>query len=139
MTLRRLGDFAVMMLVFVAAGPLIGLLAAAGTSMAGLFFSRWAEFAGHFPAFMLLYGWVFAHFVGLAPAALAGAMVAAYAAWRGRVPLLAGAAAGLGSGILLNRLTPFDPKAELAPIVFVWIATHVVAAVACTRLTRRWQ
>jgi hypothetical protein len=135
----RFADLALIVVVFVAVGPLVGMLATVPMSLVGLLFSRWIEFATHFPAFMLLYGWVFAHFVGWAPAALTGVLVALYA-WRcRRVPLAVGAVAGLASSMILSRWAPFDLKAEQVPIVVIWVATHVVAAIACTRLTRRWQ
>ncbi len=91
------------MLVFVAVGPLIGLLAAA--ALAGL-----AIAVGGVPAvagihvFLLLYGWLFAHFVGLVPAAIAGAIVAALRIGEVACPCLRRRGGHCGMGLMTLRM-----------------------------------
>lgn len=143
MTWRRLGQLALIMLVFVLAGPVIGLLVAAVTS--GLAIAASGDPGGGmaFAAFLLIYGWLFAHLVGLVPAAIAGAVVAAYAWLRGRVPLAIAAAAGVaGMGQMVLRLgmpRPDWQESGMTVVAVIWLVVHVISAIACSRLTRRWQ
>ncbi len=143
MTKRRLGQLAAIVLVFVTVGPVIGLLAAA--ALAGLAIAAGGDpgGGGAFTIFLLIYGLLFAHFIGIVPAAMAGTIVAGVANWRGRVPLAFGAVAGIaGMGLMALRSGVPQPswrESSTTAVAVIWLLAHVLAALACTRLTRRWQ
>ena len=145
MTLRRFADLLLIILVFIVAGPLLGVFIAAGLSSLGLTVAGWRGFVRDLMPFLMLYGWVMGLAIGAAPAALAGAIVAGYGWWRGRVPLAVGMLAGLMSAVIFGAMlrrgaaSPEQANDGAALIALVWLAANVGAAIACTRLTRRWQ
>lgn len=128
-------DIAKIIATFLAAGPLAGLLV---FSVATALAAR-DPFVG---LFFVIYGLIFAHFVGGVPALAAGVVVAGLAWWREKaVPVWLGALAGLLSvPIIESPRTLFRPDAVSGDQVLslLIVATPVVAAVAMTRLTRRW-
>jgi hypothetical protein len=145
MTLRRLIDLLLVVLVFIVMGPLIGLFIAAAMSSLGLTVAGWRGFARDLMPFLMLYGWVMGLAIGVAPAGLAGTIVAGYAGWRGRVPLAVGMLAGLVSaaifGAMLRRsvASPEQANDGATVMAMIWLAANIGAAIACTWLTRRWQ
>lgn len=122
-------------LTFVGLGPMIGLVVVA------LGFSS-ATLSPPIFVFLLLYGVIFAHLMGALPALISGAMVAGYAGVRGRVPdwfaLLAGVAGLLGIHDVEGLLNPHDAQFGWGVTIVIPLSC-VIAAIACTRLTRRWQ
>lgn len=131
-----------MLLVYCAAGPLIGLLVfAAGVSIAMVVGGQ--PGGGWLGPFFLLYGLLFAHFVGLAWAGIAA--LAALALWRvaGAKPAWIGPAGGLVSFVLAaltgNVALPPGPASPLAGtvdnfglVIFGLMGVvHVVSASAC--------
>lgn len=146
MSWRRLGDLALIMLVFVLVGPLVGLVVTAlGIGSALAVGNGDLSGGGGITAFLLLYGFLFAHFVGVVPAIVSGLLVCAWAYSRGRVPIAVGALAGLASFALLNgsKFGPTPDPVGATSSEFTMMAVvggaHILAAVVCTRLTRRWQ
>ena len=143
MTKHRLGQLAAIVMVFVTVGPVIGLLAAAALGGLAIAAGGDPSGGGAFTVFLLIYGLLFAHFVGIVPAAIAGTIVAGIAHWRGRVPLVAGALTGIaGMALMAQRHGVPQPSwRESSPsaVAVIWLLAHVLAALACTRLTRRWQ
>ena len=72
-----------------------------------------------------------------------GVTVAGYASRYGRVTLWIGAAAGLASALLLAMVGGYGLNfngegMSDSTIRAIWLATHVVAAAACTAMTRVW-
>lgn len=132
--------------MFAILGPIIGL-AVFALGSGGLTFAVSTEGiqqsldgAASAAAIVLLYGLFFSHWVGAPAAIAAGLLVAGYSAWRGRTPLVFGALAGIvvaiGNGLLYGA-------AMLQNRNWGWVcviaAVHVLPAIVCTRLTRRWQ
>jgi hypothetical protein len=135
------------LLVFCAAGPLIGLVVfAAGTAVATVVGGQrdgvWLA------PFFLIYGLPFAHFIGIASAALA-AMTSA-GLWRitGRTPAWIGLAAGLVSFSLAavsghiqmpaRPESPAGPEFDSFGLAFsaLMALVHVVSSWACWLLSR---
>ncbi len=144
--MRRFLELALIFGVFIVVGPLVGLLifAIAGgvATIAGVVPTDLTS-ALSVTAFLLLYGTGLAHMAGLVPAGIAGFMVAGYAGCWGRVPLIAGAlagAAGMSGAYLRSGIgAMMEQTGELGSLGLLLILTHILAAVGCTMLTRRWQ
>lgn len=137
---RRLGRALAIIGTFVAAGPLIGLITfAAAIAGYGLITPKPGDYAAGAAA-VLVYGLFFAHFMGAVPAFLTGSAAAAFAAWRGIVPVWAGAlAGGAASAFILSPDTIGNPADEFASaVVWLIVATGMISGAVCTRLTRRW-
>lgn len=117
---RRLWDPLRILLVYCAAGPLIGLVvfalgislvAVAGGQRDGILLGP----------FILLYGLLFAHFVGLPSAAIAG--IGAVTFWRvaGRAPQWIGPASGAASFVIaaVSGFVPLPtaPESPIGPVI----------------------
>lgn len=141
MACQRIGRLAIVVIVFVAVGPLLGLVVfALGSGFVTVGNVRAPDASGlsdfaAVVAAMLLYGVAMAHWAGALSAAATGFLVACYAAWRGCVPLVVGGMAGLVGSIVGFA----DLLGTAVPVAGLTIAVHVLPAIACTRLTRRWQ
>lgn len=141
MNKRAMVNAASIVALFGIVGPVVGLLVfAAGMALASGSPSVFV--------FLVLYGMLFAHVMGGVPALVAGATVAAYAAFRGPVPLLAGGIAGLAGlfgltglyGIRnLVDLARDDAGAVQSALLPLFPAVCILASLACTLLTRPWQ
>lgn len=134
-TLKALRNALIIILIFAAVGPLIGLLIfGLGIAVAAL--------SPPMFVFFLVYGPLFAHLTGLIPAVIAGLLVASYAAWQGLVPAwyaaLAGLVATAGIHDIAGLLRENGPELSRA-IAIILPTTCIGASLACTRLTRRWQ
>jgi hypothetical protein len=128
-------DLAKIAAAFLAVGPLLGLSVFA----IGVSFASRDPFVG---LFFIIYGLLFAHFVGGGPALVAGVLVAILAWWRAEVvPVWLGAVAGLLTVPIIESprslLRPDAVAADQALAVLI-VATPVLAAAGMTRLTRRW-
>ena len=143
---RRLSKFVVIVLVFAVVGPIIGLvifalgsgILAFGVSTEPL--TSRLDSSASTVLIVLLYGLFFAHWIGALAAVIAGVLVAWYASWRGSVPLGVGVIAGVVSIVgSYPRLGSFAWDNIGAGLVMLILTVHVLPAIACTRLTRRWQ
>ncbi len=146
MTQARFGKLALIVLIFVIVGPIAGLAIFALGSGALAFGVSTGDLLSRLDAsastavIVVLYGLFFAHWIGALAALIAGVLVAWYAARRGRVPLGVGAIAGVVSIVgSYPRLGLFDWVNVGAGLALLIFAVHVLPAIACTRLTRRWQ
>ncbi|MEZ5850608.1 MAG: hypothetical protein R3D68_08175 [Hyphomicrobiaceae bacterium] len=145
----RLARVSWIMLIFVGLGPLIGLVVfAVGMTALGLASEPRSGTLLVLP-FFLLYGLFFAHFVGAASAALAGAVASAIygvtqrkSAWIGPIS----GAVALGAAIAYAGVqAPRPPAPGAAPsgwtsdagIVLVLSATHVLAATGAWLVARQ--
>lgn len=127
--------------IFVAIGPLVGLLAF-GVAMAlrALAHGQGTD-SFYLVPFFLIYGLLFAHFVGGVVAAAAGVAIATLARWRGtvtaRMAALVGAAAWLAwnsfnHGRLATQPVPADDLSR------EMLAVMLAATLACWRLCVAW-
>lgn len=130
---RALLNAAKIVLLFVLFGPLIGLpILATGFGIASRSLSIVAFFA--------IYGIVFAHLMGGLPALAAGLGVAAFAAWKGPVPLWFAALAGAAASVITPGLELKETQDGVAiTLVIVVPMTCILASIACTMLSRSWQ
>ena len=131
--------FFLVVLVFAALGPAVGGVlfgAITGASVA------WNSSAGPvavvfgYIAFVFLTV-IYAYFLGIAHALVAGVIVAATGIWKQWnnvvVPLLAGAIASVvGTGVAY----PFDPEFFSAAAVLIYLPICLVAALVCWYITR---
>lgn len=136
-------------LPFVLLGPLIGLVTFA-FCMALLAMASGIADGHYLVPFFLIYGLIFAHFVGLASALVAAVTAAALALWLDRFPAWIGLASGLtalaiaglrGSAFLPNGTEEtFKTTMVTSGVGFVLViaVTHVAAASGSWALARRW-
>ena len=109
MTWTRLSKLALIVLSFVAAGPLIGLVVLAigggilafGVSIEEV--QSRLDNSASTVLVVLLYGHFFAHWIGALAACIAGVLVAWYASWRGSVPLGVGVIVALSASLAVTR------------------------------------
>jgi hypothetical protein len=150
-----MGRALMIVLIFVVAGPLIGLVtfsalltiatASQREAVAVLDKSIDTGDPAALGLFVMLYGLVFAHFAGALWAAIAGALVALRAHLWGPGSTLEGVPIGLTTA--LASLASLDIQemnssslGEIGtPVVAGWILIHIIPTTACLWLTRRWQ
>ncbi len=146
MTWTRFGRLALIVLVFAIIGPIVGLVVFALGSGALTWavstegFQQRMDGSASTTAIVLLYGLFLAHWIGAPAAISAGLLVVVYSAWRGRTPLVFGMIAGITVAIANGLLYG---AAMMQNRDWGWLcviaAVHVLPAIVCTRLTRRWQ
>ena len=144
MNTLRIGRASAIVATFVVMGPVIGLFTVAICSFFAVGLSNGFDGAWAIPAFLMIYGWLFAHLMGALPALVAGTLIAAYAMRFGRVPLWVGATSGLASALLLSAIGGYGLEfngegLSNSAVRAIWLATHIVAATTCTAMTRGWQ
>jgi hypothetical protein len=150
-----MGRALMIVLIFVVVGPLIGLVtlstlltvfAAAQLETAeAIAKEHSARDAAALGLFVMIYGVLFAHFVGALWAAVAGALVALRSQLWGPGSIFEGVPIGVLTA--LASLVTWDFKdinssslGEIeGPAMAGWILVHVVPAAVCIWLTRRWQ
>jgi hypothetical protein len=144
-----MGRALMIVLIFVAAGPLIGLVTL--SSLLSVFAAAQMDpaepkgDAAAFGAFVMLYGVLFAHFFGAIWAALAGALVALRAHLWGPASVFEGVP--IGAFTALASLVAWDGKdldgSSLGQIeaqaAAGWALVHIMPTMVCIWLTRRWQ
>jgi hypothetical protein len=146
MTRCSVGRFAVIVFVFAIIGPIVGLVVFALGSGALTFavstesIQKSLDGSASTATVVFLYGMFLAHWIGGPAAISAGLLVAGYSAWRGRSPFVFGVVAGI-TGAIANGL--LYGAAMMQSRNWGWLcviaAVHVLPAIVCTRLTRRWQ
>lgn len=150
-----MGRALMIILVFVIIGPLIGLVAASALltmatsvqreSVAVLDKSVETADPAAFGLLILVYGLLFAHFIGAMWAALAGGIVALRAALWGPASVFEGVPIGAftalasivyfqGSEIDAGSLERIEVQVAAG-----WALVHIIPAMTCIGLTRRWQ
>jgi hypothetical protein len=150
-----MGRAAIIVLIFVAIGPLIGL-----ATLSGLLSTVAASQLGQVdvldksietgdPAalglFVMLYGLLFAHFLGAIWAAVAGAIVALRAHLWGPASIFEGVPVGVFTALAssvgwdLNDLNASSLGQIETQAAAGWALVHIVPAMVCIWLTRRWQ
>lgn len=139
---QRAGRFAGIVSLFLLVGPAVGLVTfAACIAVYGVLTGKPGDLVAT-ALVVLLYGSVFAHFMGMIPATITGVAVAALAAIRqASVPVWVGAVAGAAaSAFVLSDIVFKQSVSETAELI-VWslLICGAVAGAACTRLSRRWQ
>jgi hypothetical protein len=149
-----MGRGIMIVLIFVAAGPLIGLatlsglltiLASSQESIRAMDKSVEPGDPAAFGLFILLYGVLFAHFFGALWAALAGFIVAVRAALWGPASIFEGVPIGvltaLASTVYFNVANLEADGLERIQIQTAagWALVHIVSTMACIWLTRGWQ
>lgn len=145
----RLLSFAKTLLVFVLAGPPIGALAfMAAIAAAGLASTDGATAmdAVWIMLFAVIYALPLSYLIGVMPAAIVGAIIAGWQAWRGPVAWWMAAAVGLAAGLWLFSAGggPFPSPSDGQPErgwqvvhLVTMIATCLVPTMVCWMLTRR--
>jgi hypothetical protein len=151
MTRRKAENVFPLLAVFISVGPLIGLVVCA----IGLGLQIELQLAmerhrspqlGNVPLIIgifMFFGIFLAHKIGMLAAAIAGLLVAGYSIFWNRVPLIFGGLAGAVSYAStlafpenIERVMGKNPELSVTIVI---IAVHILPAIACTRLTRRWQ
>lgn len=150
-----MGRAIMIVLTFAVVGPLIGLMTL--SALLTILTSSQREAVQAFdnsietgdPAalglFVLMYGVLFAHFIGAMWAALAGAIVAFRANLWGPASVFEGVPIGVLTAlasIVFYGAGDLEPgtldKVELQ-VAAGWALVHIVSTMACIWLTRRWQ
>lgn len=127
--------------IFAGIGPLVGLVVfGAALSVRGLLAGKGWESLYLIPFFMI-YGLLFAHFVGGLYAAAAGIATAAVARWHGRVTswmaLVIGVACWLACGFA-SRGTVLTSPMPADDIAAEMLVVSVVSTFTCWRLAVAW-
>lgn len=137
------------LLVFAAIGPLIGLVVFS-FGMGGLALANGAADGAWLTPFFLLYGLIFAHYIGLPSALVAGAATALLGRLQPHLPLWIGTVGGLvsfalayaGGAAFLPPQTDASILDSLRGIpggfTVVVLLVHVLAALTSWGIARRW-
>jgi len=138
----RIGRVALIVLVFVLLGPLVG--SAVFSIATAIFGFGWNVGAGD-AVFIALFTWLFgapmAYAIGFPPAAAAGLVIGIRQCFFGRANLAYAAATGLivGAVFLSGRGLIDPPDKTYAPtFVPIAIATCLIATIACWAVVRKW-
>ncbi len=137
-----LATLAKTLLVFGVLGPFIGLIIFA-TTIGVLGFAFGPKDAHYMGPFLLLYGWIFAHYVGVIWALLA-AVVAAILSYRfGRAGWIGVASGGVSLAVAaLTGATSLPPESTLqsvdGAVKAAAVLTHLGAATVCWLMVRPW-
>lgn len=147
--MKSLWSITKVLAIFITVGPLVGLVTFAAGISAVAFVNGPAD-AGWLGPFILIYGPMFAYFVGAPWAFLAGLVATVTARSFGRAP----AWIGPGSGVVSFAVSAVSPSGSLATggdtsigqqlngfgpwLVVVVLLTHVGAAAVCWLLARRF-
>jgi hypothetical protein len=143
-----MGRAIMIVLIFVAAGPLIGL--ATLSSLLAAFAAARVEphetgDAAAFGALILMYGVLFAHFLGAIWAAIAGLIVALRASLWGPASIFEGVPIGTFTALAsivfwdIHEVEPGELAKIEVPIAAGWALVHIVPTMTCIWLTRGWQ
>lgn len=144
----RLIRSALAIVVFVAVGPIIGLLVFAFGFGAGIALSG-KEGGAAVALFLLLYGWLFAHYFGALWALLAGLAATILAATTRRTSLWIGPVSGAvslaGAAVAGQASFPSPPSPPEGAVfdgfdynlLLLITLVHVISATLCWAMTRR--
>lgn len=152
-----MGRALMIILIFVVVGPLVGLVTISGVvtvvaaanqgEIQAIEKSMESDDPVALGFAILFLGSFFAHFFGALWAALAGAVVAARASLWGPASIFEGVPVGVLTALAsivfydIGKIDVDPGTVERATVQLAagWALTHIVAAMVCIWLTRRWQ
>jgi hypothetical protein len=140
--IRRIKDLAVIVIVFVLVGPLVGLAVYSALAFGTFWADSGLSYALQMTALGIFFGLPRAHVWGAPYALAAGLVVAAVSALRGAMPVSGPLVVGAltwGTQVVVNAQQIPLLGQEIHNVYRIWLPIHIVSAIVCWWLTRSRQ